>query len=782
MAHARSRALSVVERLRLLLAVLEAVEFAHSRGVVHRDLKPSNILVGSDGRPRLLDFGISKLIDPDGDGDGDSVVTRTELRAFTPAYASPEQFRGEPATAASDVYSLGVVLYELLAGVRPHSASVDSRAELERAVLEREPEPPSTVARRLQSAAAAAATAARGTADAALITRPPGGRSSRDLDAICLKALRKEPAERYPTARAFAADLESYLDGRPVAARRGGRRYRLARFVQRSRGRLATTTAILVAVIATLFAASVLWRASRSAPSDPPPRPFPFSASDTATVDALERDFDRAPASVEAGAALALALDRERRTREAALILTRLRQIPGTEEDPLVDYVEATLAFSRQEPQRALLLFTRALERAVASGRGELVAQIRAARGRLLSTLGRRDEARREMEAARAAFVAAGDQPSLARVLNDLAIEAAQSGDLEGAERMFTGALEADRAASPKNGGPIFLQNLAAVARLRGRPDITAARSHEAVAIFRRLGDPVKVGWALGLLADAQRDLGRPVEARTTLEEAIAMLRRPDSKYELGEALYVAAWARLDAGQLGAVESIAAEVDAMAEATARQSHLGYADLLRAQLASLRGEYEESHRRFVEARRLLADSGDADAVAELDLIHGEAERLAGHGEEAATLATAARAHWGGHDGNAIVARADALLARLDIAAGRTAAARQRLQGLEVDVDSSPSVTLRLALLPARAELLAAEGKQTEAGRDLETARALATSSERVVDALRFRLMLAEVERRDGRSSAAEAEAAVIASEAERLGLGAVAAEARRAIED
>ena len=334
-----------------------------------------------------------------------------------------------------------------------------------------------------------------------------------------------------------------------MAARRGGRRYRLARFLHRSSGRLATSTAILVAVIATLFAASVLWRASRGAPPDPPPRPFPFSATDAATIETLEHDFDRAPASVEAGAALALALNRERRTREAALILTRLRQIPGTEEDPLVDYVDATLAFSREEPQRALLLFTQALERAVASDRGELVAQIRAARGRLLSTLGRRDEARREMEAARAAFVAAGDQPSLARVLNDLAIEAAQSGDLEGAERMFTAALEADRAASPKNGGPIFLQNLAAIARLRGRPDITAERSHEAVAIFRRLGDPIQVGWALGTLADAQRDLGRPVEARTTLEEAIAKLRRPDAKYEVGETLYFAGWARLDAGR-----------------------------------------------------------------------------------------------------------------------------------------------------------------------------------------------------------------------------------------
>ena len=132
--HARAQGLSVDERVRLFLAVLEAVAHAHGRSVVHRDLKPANVLVGSDGRPRLLDFGIAKLVDPEEAGD-DGTLTRTELRAFTPAYASPEQFRGERATAAADVYSLGVILYELLAGVRPYRTTSSSRVELERAVL-----------------------------------------------------------------------------------------------------------------------------------------------------------------------------------------------------------------------------------------------------------------------------------------------------------------------------------------------------------------------------------------------------------------------------------------------------------------------------------------------------------------------------------------------------------------------------------------------------------------------------------------------------------------------
>jgi hypothetical protein len=230
-AFARRRALSVEARVRLFLGVVEAVQYAHARLVVHRDLKPANIIVGADGRTRLLDFGISKLLDPDdgdgdggggdgGDGGGDTAVTRTELRAMTPAYASPEQMRGERVTVASDVYSLGVVLYELLADRRPFRG--DSPRALEQAVLEEDPEPPS-----------AAAAAAR--------TVP------RDLDAIVLKALRKPANERYASAEALGDDLQRFLSGRPVRARRGGRRYRLGKFVRRHR---LVLTAATVGVLA----------------------------------------------------------------------------------------------------------------------------------------------------------------------------------------------------------------------------------------------------------------------------------------------------------------------------------------------------------------------------------------------------------------------------------------------------------------------------------------------------------------------------------------------------
>ncbi|MFO0581827.1 MAG: serine/threonine-protein kinase [Anaeromyxobacter sp.] len=206
-AHARARRLFVPARLELFLQAAAALAYAHGRLVVHRDLKPSNLLVTGDGDVRLLDFGIARLLG--GAGAAEAAVTRQGAPALTPAYASPEQIRGEPQGVASDVFSLGVVLYELLAGVRPFDAP--SRRALEDAILEAEARPPSVAARD-----PAVARALRG-----------------DLDTIVLKALRKAPEERYPTVDAFADDVRRYLAGLPVLARRGGALYRLRKHLLR---------------------------------------------------------------------------------------------------------------------------------------------------------------------------------------------------------------------------------------------------------------------------------------------------------------------------------------------------------------------------------------------------------------------------------------------------------------------------------------------------------------------------------------------------------------------
>ena len=238
--------LPVAERLELFLKVCDAVEYAHGRHIVHRDLKPSNILVSRTGELKLVDFGIAKLLAPGLESTG---LTRTGDRLLTPEYASPEQIRGEPVAPASDVYSLGLVLYELLAGHRPFRRAGRTAHELERAILEEEATRPSaTVAR--PADIAEQISHARGTSPDRLRRRLQG-----DLDAIVLKALRKEPRARYATAGELGADVRRHLAGEPVRARGGARTYRVRRFLRRHRTAVLTGTAGVALGVAVLAVA-----------------------------------------------------------------------------------------------------------------------------------------------------------------------------------------------------------------------------------------------------------------------------------------------------------------------------------------------------------------------------------------------------------------------------------------------------------------------------------------------------------------------------------------------
>ncbi|MDH5824419.1 serine/threonine-protein kinase [Luteimonas sp. RD2P54] len=214
--------LDLKQRLQLFLSVCEAVAHAHARLVVHRDLKPSNILVSGDGSVKLLDFGIAKLVDA-------QFPQASTTRVFTPEYAAPEQVRGEPVTTAVDVYALGLLLYELLTGRHPYRPENATPAAYERAVLEQAPTRPSHAVTRDGAEGAAAALSAQRRLTPQRLKRELRG----DLDAIMLKALRKEPAQRYGSVQDLAADLRAWLQHRPVAARRGGWRYGAARFLRR---------------------------------------------------------------------------------------------------------------------------------------------------------------------------------------------------------------------------------------------------------------------------------------------------------------------------------------------------------------------------------------------------------------------------------------------------------------------------------------------------------------------------------------------------------------------
>jgi serine/threonine protein kinase len=254
--------LTTIGRLKLFRAVCSAVHFAHQNLIVHRDIKPANILITTEGTPKLLDFGVAKLLSPNAQG---GEINETTSRVMTPEYASPEQARGETITTASDVYSLGVLLYELLTGHRPYRVSSRSMIEIIEAICEQEPAKPSTaILPTVTSPGVGGNPEVTVTPEEVSKARDSEPNRLRrelegDLDNIVLKAMRKEPHRRYASVEQFSEDIQRYFEHLPVIARKDTLSYRASKFMARNKAGVVAGVFVIVALL--VGAVTTLWQA-----------------------------------------------------------------------------------------------------------------------------------------------------------------------------------------------------------------------------------------------------------------------------------------------------------------------------------------------------------------------------------------------------------------------------------------------------------------------------------------------------------------------------------------
>jgi tetratricopeptide (TPR) repeat protein/predicted Ser/Thr protein kinase len=309
--YCAAHACTIAERLTLFRAVCEAVQHAHRHLIIHRDLKPSNILVSSDGAVKLLDFGIAKQLDT---LDQPGNPTLTGLRLMTPAYAAPEQMRGGFAGVLSDVYSLGVVLYELLTGRLPFDLANRTPAEAEAMIIDHEPVRPSAVARRIASVSSAE-------------TRIPSVSKTAwaDLDVLCLRAIHKDPQRRYRSVEALARDVDHYLAGEPLEARPDSASYRLGKFARRNSRALSAALGTLMIVVALTVFYTVRLASARNAALAEAERTtriqrFMLNLFEGGDADAGPADSLRVVTLVDRGMQEAKALDSDPATQSELLV------------------------------------------------------------------------------------------------------------------------------------------------------------------------------------------------------------------------------------------------------------------------------------------------------------------------------------------------------------------------------------------------------------------------------------------------------------------------------
>jgi eukaryotic-like serine/threonine-protein kinase len=538
--HCDEHRLGIDRRLALFLDVGEAVRYAHQNLIVHRDLKPSNMLVTTEGRMKLLDFGIAKLIEDDQTvASGPSAPapdTRTELRIMTPEYAAPEQVRGEPVTTATDVYALGTVLYELLSGHRAHRFERRTPAEYERVVCDAESLRPSEMVTRRPAVGLRTAPDAppprdvwttRGLDAIALRRRLAG-----DLDTIVLHALEKDPARRYPSVEAMLDDVRRYLAALPIRARPDSRAYRFRKFARRHRIGLAASAALALALIAGFGA--TLWQArarAREAAKAEEVKNFVvglFALSDPA--EARGRDITARELLARGVQRVDSALGRQ------PVVQEELLGVLGNIHHQLGLYAQADTLFARS---------VQVAERAFGPSHLEVAARL-TQRGAALKELGRPADAEsllaRALQVRRRAL--GSDHADVAETIRELADVLSRAGKAQRAESLYHVAIEIHQ----RRLGPDALElsrdydALAVLLDEEERFEAANVTYRQALAIRRRkldAGHPDVLNVEGNIVGNLER-LGRYAEAESLARVVLHGRRRlypdglhPDIAYSL---------------------------------------------------------------------------------------------------------------------------------------------------------------------------------------------------------------------------------------------------------